>query len=234
MLNRIACKILLLILLLGGMAQFSVAAAPLPEFNQIVLNLIKEYPTDGTIGYWWPRNGESNYDGCSRNLFYRGKQVMDRESEGRTYCCGLTLEVFLRAYNQWLEKHGGETAAAFDADRWPRFQRLWFVIALNGPGPSSAVEEFGIGRTLAFEEVLPGDFLNYWRTKNKKGKITGHSVIFLDWVRDDQGNITGFKYWSSQPSTDGVGERIESFGPDGGVEKKYTFFCRVEPDKGKK
>jgi len=201
----------------------------LPEFNWIVLSLIKEYPTDGTHDYWWPRSGESNYDGCTRDLYYLGKKVMQGEPRKRTYCCGLTLEIFLRAYNEWLDRHGGRSAATLSAEDWPEFKKLWFVLELNGPGPSAALEAYQLGRTLRPEEVLPGDFVQMWRTKNSKGKMTGHSVIFLDWTRDNQGDITGIRYWSSQPGTNGISEREESYGPDGGISKEYTYFGRVEP-----
>ena len=60
--------------------------------------------------------------------------------------------------------------------------------------------------------------------------MTGHSVIFLDWTRDDSGGITGMRYWSTQPGTNGISERVEQYGPDGGISKEYTYFCRVEPE----
>lgn len=207
-------------------------AAPgefLPEFNRIVLRLFREYPTDGTHRYWWPRSGEGHYDGCTQDLSLLNQKVMQGEPQGRTYCCGLTLEIFLRAYKEWLAQHGGEQATAVQPDEWPQFQKLWFVLEQNGPGPSAALEAFHLGRTLSREEVLPGDFVQIWRTKNAKGKETGHSVIFLDWTRDEGGNITGFRYWSSQPATNGIGERVEYYGSGGGISEKYTYFCRVEP-----
>lgn len=200
-----------------------------PEFNRMVLRLVREYPADGTHRYWWPRSGEGNYDGCTRDLFLLGQRVMRGEAEGRTYCCGVTLEVFLRAYQEWLAGHGGEQATRVRPEEWSRFQKLWFVLKQNGPGPSAALEAFDLGRTIPREEALPGDFVQIWRTKNAAGKMTGHSVIFLDWVRDEAGRITGFRYWSSQPATNGIGERVEHFGPDGGMSEEYTYFGRVEP-----
>ena len=125
--------------------------------------------------------------------------------------------------------HEGAQTATLTSEDWPQFQKLWFVMETNGPGPSAAVEAFNLGRTIKLDEVLPGDFVQIWRTKNKRGKVTGHSVIFLDWVRDESGKITGFRYWSSQPATNGIGERIEYFGPDGGIAEEFTHFGRVEP-----
>ncbi len=215
-------------LLLLGCAQKS-AAPGVRDFNQITLEILKTYPVDGTHGYWWPRAGESDYDGCSQDLYFLGEKVMEGEPQRRTYCCGLTLEVFLRAYNAWLEQNGGAAAAKLKPSDWPEFQRLWFVENLNGPGPSAALEKFHLGRKIAPEEARPGDYIQLWRTPDEKGKCTGHSVIFLDWTRDSQGQITGIRYWSTQPGTKGISEREEFFGPNGGLSQENTHFARVEP-----
>jgi len=60
----------------------------------------------------------------------------------------------------------------------------------------------GLGRAINdFEQVRPGDFISYSTTP-----AGGHSVIFINWLRDDQKKIIGFKYFSSNLSgTDGVG-----------------------------
>jgi len=204
--------------------------ADLPEFNKIVLNIIKQYPTDGTHGYWWPQGGEGNYDGCTQDLSLNGKTVMKGEPQKRAYCCGLTLEVFLRSYKKWLETHGGEKASVISGDDWPRFQKLWFVEKVNGPGPSAAVEAFGLGRTIEPDQALPGDFVQIWRTL-KEGKKTpsGHSVIFLSWIKDSAGKIDGMRYWSTQPGTNGISERVEYFGANGGIAGENSHFTRVEP-----
>lgn len=202
------------------------ASPELPEFNRIVLQVISEYPTDGTHGYWWPRDGEGSYDGVTHDLYFRGEKVMEGEPQGRTFCCGLTLEVFLEAYKRWLAQHGGEETATLRPEDWPEFQRLWFVVETNGPGPSAALEQFGLGRTIRQEEALPGDFVQIWRRQG-----SGHSVIFLDWVRDEAENIVGFHYWSTQPSTNGIHEATEHFASpeaDEGVAAEHTHWGRVE------
>ena len=49
--------------------------------------------------------------------------------------------------------------------------------------------------------MKPGDFLSYSTTP-----AGGHSVIFIDWIRDEQSQIVGLKYFSSNLSgTRGVG-----------------------------
>lgn len=205
-----------------------------PEFNKIVLETIKQYPANGTHGYWWPQKGESDYDGGTKDIFLDGQKVMKGEPKKQTYCCGLTLEIFLESYKKWLKNNGGEKASMVTPEQWAHFKKLWFVEQVNGPGPSAALEAYQLGRTIELDEALPGDFVQIWRTvKEGKNKPTGHSVIFLNWVLDNTGKITGFQYWSTQPGTNGIAEREEFFGSDGGVNGAYTHFARVEP-KAKK
>ncbi len=201
-------------------------AGNLPEFNRIVLETIRELPADGTHDYSWV----SGYDGATQDIYLQGKKVMRGNEKSQTYCCGVTLEVFLKSYKKWLRGHGGETASVITADQWPAFQKLWFVEEVNGPGPSAAIEKFGMGKTLDPEQALPGDFIQVWRTL-KEGKTTpsGHSVIFLRWEKNASGAITGIRYWSSQPGTKGIGEQVEYFGPNGGINAVSTWFGRVEP-----
>jgi hypothetical protein len=236
--TRILSALFFTILLLSCMHakqdQATQTTKKLPEFNQIVLDTIKQYPTDGTHGYWWPKSGEGNYDGGTQDIYFDGKQVMKGEEKKRTYCCGLTLEIFLKAYKTWLKEKGGDKASVVSPDQWGRFKKLWFVEKTNGPGPSAAIEEFGLGKTIEADQAIPGDFIQIWRTVPEgKKSPSGHSVIFINWERNEAGRITGIRYWSTQPGANGISERVENFGPDGGVNGEFTYFARVEP-KAKK
>jgi len=152
---------------------------------------------------------------------------MDGEPEQRTYCCGLTLEVFARAYDQWLQSSGASREASLTAENWQEFQRLWFVPEVNASGPSAALVAYGLGREIERSEVLPGDFVQIWRRQG-----SGHSVIFMDWVVDETtGEVIGFDYWSTQPGTDGISLNTEHFAPpeaERGVADEHTFWGRVE------
>lgn len=207
----------------------------LPEFNRIVLDVCQEYPMDGTHGYYWPR-GEDNfyYDGCTRDMYLMGEKVMTGEAEGRTYCCGFTAEVFVEAYDRWLTEHGAD-AALLTSETFRPFLRQWFVTEFNGAGPNLALESVNLGETIAKEDwdsALPGDFCNYWRTEEDDGHIGGHSVVFLSWVRNAEGEITGMNYISSQPSTDGIGYRTEWFGSNGGLSRRFFYIGRAQPERG--
>jgi hypothetical protein len=238
--NEMAKRTLIIIAaapLLGCASLHPPAPVPyeeLPEFNQIVLDVCEEYPTDGTHGYFWPRGEGPYYDGCTSDIYFLGEKVMSGEPGGQTYCCGFTAEVFVEAYSRWLERHG-EEHTRITPDTFRRFLRLWFVLERNGPGPSAALEEYDLGFEIPNNEweesVLPGDFCAMWRTEQDSGKISGHSIIFLRWIYAWDGEIGGIEYFSSQPSTDGIGRRREYFGSNGGMSRHYTWFGRVEPER---
>lgn len=210
----------------------------IPAFNQVVLEVLSEYPQDGTHDYFWPKGDDPvQYDGATADMLFKGKVVMKGEPKKRTYCCGITLEVFLKSYERWTKTHGEPPEAKLTPESWAKFQRLWFVEKPNGPGPSAALEEYGLGRTVPFRDTLPGDFVQLWR-EPKEGKTvgSGHSVIFLHWLKNEKGEITGMRYWSSNPSTDGISRRDEYLtvaAHDGGLKESVCHVGRVEVPIGK-
>ncbi|MCC6547100.1 hypothetical protein IT570_08015 [Candidatus Sumerlaeota bacterium] len=202
-----------------------------PPFNQLILAEAAAYPTDGTHTYWWPRKGDGPaYDGCSTDVFLGGTKVMEGESQARTYCCGLTLEVFTKVYDEYLRQNP-KYESPLTAGNWAEFQSRWFVRDLQGDGPGDALESLGIGRKISAAEALPGDFVQVWRHKRKKEKNpSGHSVIFLAWEKDRHGNTTGLRYWSTQQSTKGIHERVEKIGnKPGEVDAAHTHYSRATP-----
>lgn len=186
-----------------GPAFLQAALPQLPEPNKSIVQLMLEYPTDGKHTYWWPRAGESSYDGGTTDVILNGKTVMKGEPEARTFCCGLTLEVFYRyaATKPEVAQKLAENSGKFKAD--------WFCREMNSPGPLDAMQAAGIGQKIVdLEQALPGDFVQLWRN----GK-SGHSVVFVNWIKDASGKRVGLQYWSTQTSTDGIGFASESFGP---------------------
>ena len=70
-----------------------------------------------------------------------------------------------------------------------------------------------------WDEAEAGDFVQLWRHSG-----SGHSCIFRAWVRDDDDEIVGLRYWSTQSSTDGIGERVERFGTAGSAVKRDELY----------
>jgi hypothetical protein len=177
------------------------------SLNPYVLKVISGYPLDGSYAYhcsWEPREYDI-YNGVTQDLWYKGMVVAKAYPDGSrcSYCCGFTFEVFVRAMKLRNIQKG------LDADDFNgmtfndlfNMLQLWYI---EGPGDSEqrGITSYGLGRAITnFDDVRPGDFLSYSTTPSG-----GHSVVFIDWLRDGDNKIIGFKYFSSNLSaTHGVG-----------------------------
>jgi hypothetical protein len=87
-------------------------------------------------------------------------------------------------------------------------------------GMSIALEKFGLGESVKFEDARPGDVMSFDRDLMGGGAKPGHSAIFLAFLTRDQrevlkydsDDIVGFKYFSVQSSEPtGLGERWAYF-----------------------
>ena len=76
----------------------------LGDLNPYIMKVLKTYPTDGTHDYHWPREG--TWSGNVRTLYYDGKVLLKGDPKGRCYCCGLTFEVFVQAWQDWARETG--------------------------------------------------------------------------------------------------------------------------------
>lgn len=197
-------------------------------FNDHVLALMEEYPTDGSYAYWWP-SGVS-WGGNPHDIYYLGQLFSAGDPENRSFCVGLTFEVFMRAFDIVDRTWGGDGHLnGVDFDTLYDLRTDWYVRDLYGAGVVDAVELYGIGQGVTdWADVRPGDFVQFWRHSG-----SGHNAIFVDWERAADDRIIGFRYWSTQGSTDGVGENDEYFGSSGSsVDPNLFFVARVdEPDR---
>lgn len=178
------------------------------EFNDLVVAMMATYPTDGTYTYYWPTG--SSWPGTTRDLWYQDEKVGSTGGYSSCYCSGITFELFLRAWQEWDEANGGdgEDLNGMSADDLMDFRLMWYVEQLDGPGPSVAMEAYGVGTEVeGFDNWKEGDFVQLWR---KSG--SGHTVVFRDWEYDSDGDRIGMQYTSCQNSTDGYGTKSEYFG----------------------
>ncbi len=177
------------------------------SLNPYVLKVISAYPLDGSYPYhcgWTPREYDI-YNGVTQDLWYKGMVVAKAYPDGSrcSYCCGFTFEAFVRAMKLRNIQKGLDqddfNGMTFN-DLFNLLQ-LWYI---EGPGDCEqrGITGYGLGRAITdLEDARPGDFLSYSTTPSG-----GHSVIFIDWIRDDQNKIVGMKYFSSNLSgTHGVG-----------------------------
>jgi hypothetical protein len=175
--------------------------------NPYVMKVISAYPLDGTYAYhcsWTPREYDI-YNGVTQDLWYKGMVVAKAYPDGSrcSYCCGFTFEVFVRAMKLRNLQQGLDPDDFNGMTFGDLFNALQFwYIEGKDDCERRAIESYGLGYGVSdFEQVRPGDFLSYDTTPPG-----GHSVIFIDWLRDEPGKIIGLKYFSSNLSgTKGVG-----------------------------
>lgn len=192
-------------------------------YNALVLDILQSYATDGTHDYYWPADG--GWYGTTRDVVYRGTTVAEGDPAGRCYCVGLTWEVMLRAFDQADSTTGGDgTLNGLSVSQLNEFRVDWFVRDLYGDGVVTALENYGLGEQVrSWSDVEPGDFVQFWRNSG-----SGHSVIFMDWETNSSGDVSGFRYWSTQSSTDGIAYNSEYFGTTGSsVNASYFFVARA-------
>jgi hypothetical protein len=193
------------------------------DFTKALLEIVKSYPTDGTHKYHWPRQG--SWPGTTRDLFYAGEKVCEGDPEKRCYCCGLTFEVFFRAWEKCCEDAKRPfKILSLDPKGVTDLRHEWF-----GPTEKDrttlqkAITRFELGKKIDLKDARAGDFCQFWRRSGN-----GHSVILLEVQKDDAGSPTALRYWSTQSSTNGVHENTEKFGTQkAGVIVEETYVARV-------
>ena len=192
------------------------------DFNDYVLDLLKEYHTDGRYPYDW----SGSYTGVTKNLYYKGSKIASANSDSShvTYCCGITFEIWFRAMKRIQQDMGlGESINGMSTSNIFDFRSKWFVVQDSHKGPSLALESYGVGEEIhKMKDVKKGDFVQLWRTSG-----SGHSVIFINWTTSAAGDTTGIRYWSTQTSTNGVNYNTEYFDGFGGkIDKSVTHYSR--------
>ncbi len=175
--------------------------------NPYVMKVISAYPLDGSYPYhcsWQPREYDL-YNGVTQDLWYQGRVVAKAYPDGSrcSYCCGLTFEIFVRAMKLRNVQHGRNPDDFNGMTFHDLFNllQLWYIEGA-GDSPQRGIVAYGLGATITnLEDARPGDFGDY-----STAPAGGHSIIFIDWLRDGDGHIVGMKYFSSNLSgTKGVG-----------------------------
>ena len=197
-----------------------------------VLKVISGYPLDGSYPYhcaWDPREYDI-YNGVTQDLWYRGMVVAKAYPDGSrcSYCCGLTFEVFVRAMKLRNIQKGLEpddfNGMTFN-DLFNALQ-FWYIEG-KGDSEQRAITSYGLGCAITnLNDVRPGDFISYDVTPPG-----GHSVVFINWLRDDLGKIVGMRYFSSNLSGNkGVGYCEGKFSDSNngrGIIRKSLRIARV-------
>lgn len=222
--NRAAIIAAFLLPLLSACAATGRAPAS-GTLNDVVLEVLREYPVDGSHGYHWPKEG--GWEGTTESLWYDGVKLTSGDPQKRCYCCGLTFEVFVKSL---LRANGGSPVPGLTAADLHETRLRFFGDAkpqLDGTTDRRRLVQYAIssmklGKAVTrLEEARAGDFVQFWRHSG-----SGHSVIFINWMWDE-GKISGLTYWSTQGSTRGIGYRTEWIGPEG-IKRDEIYVARAD------
>lgn len=157
---------------------------------------IKAVPTESPIGY-------------KLTLFDRPLLEPPRTT---SYCSGSTYAAFIEQMNLLFPDQGKELS--YDRYEAIRMQeedggrredtiKFWGKWNDDGFGSHYALVQYAkMGKEIKPRHARPGDYLNIsW----KKG--LGHSVVFLGWYKDENGQ-KHIVYWASQTRTNGFGDEV--------------------------
>ncbi|MEL6348068.1 MAG: Ig-like domain-containing protein [Myxococcota bacterium] len=195
---------------------------PDAAFNQIMMDLAQSYPTDGTYGYYWP--AQSEWNGHPSDIYYQGELYSRGDRRNRSFCVGLTFEVFMRAFEIADRQTGGSGSLnGMTMQDLDDMRILWFIVNLNGGENVDALVNYGLGQQITdFEDAQPGDVVQFWRHSG-----SGHNNLFVSWERDSRDQIIGLTYWSTQGTTDGIGYHTEYFGSSGSrINPSLVYIAR--------
>lgn len=193
------------------------------SLNRAVIEHYESYPTDGTFQYAWV----SGSYGVTQDIYYQGELIAPTNDEHTTYCSGITFETFVLSYLSYNDAYGHPDIGGMTAGDMRDFRRIWYGVTDAERLSGKAISDYGLGEEIIdFEEVQQGDFVQFWRHSG-----SGHSVVFVDWVRDATQSIIGFEYWSTQGSTDGIGYHTEYFGETSGVNRDRFWPARLRKSR---
>lgn len=155
------------------------------------------------------------------NIIFKNNRILAKDNF--VYCSGFTLYVCYTVAKQagLLE---GKTVSEIK-----KFHRDWYGISgetnlLSG----FALSNLGIGINVSWADAKPGDICQLWRSES------GHSVIFLDWIYDNNNDRIGISYRSSQTSTGVsnnreylIGKNPKKPNPTKGIDPNRLYFARL-------
>ncbi|MDR5658790.1 hypothetical protein RH915_04735 [Serpentinicella sp. ANB-PHB4] len=203
------------------------------QLNTYVLREIEKY--NGSYPYLLNEDYD-NYNGVTETIYFNNQKLLRAHPSGNraSHCSGITFEVFFNAM-QARNKALGIPIEDFNGmNRDQLFDFILHWYAAQGPKSQSnivvAVEKYGVGLGVnRLEDARTGDFIDFSRENN-----TGHTAVFMDWVREGN-KIVGFRYWSSQGTTNGISYNTEYFnvtranGRRGIVIKDQLYIARIHP-----
>lgn len=192
------------------------------SMNRAIVQQYKSYPTNGIYTYAWiPGHG------VTQDVFYMNELISPKAPDNTCYCSGLAFETFVFAFNNHNQHYGhSQIGTIHNPAEMRNFRVQWYGVHETEKLATLALPMWNTGMEITdFEEAQEGDNIQLWRT-NK----SGHNPLFVNWIRNSNGQITGVRYWGSQGSSNGIGYHQESFatGRRGGMLRERFYLARAK------
>lgn len=183
-----------------------------PDLNIQVLSIANSYS-----GYKYKRVGSGNPISA---LIHKENVILDKDIY--VYCSAFTFYVAFTVLQQ------GGYIEEKTVREMRKFKNDWYGLGgerrrLSGP----AITNLGVGVEVSWDDAKSGDFAQLWRSHG------GHSVIFLDWLYNENSEKIGIIYRGSQNAT-GIANTTEYL--KGHQKKGYPpiqelYFSRLSPQQ---
>lgn len=161
------------------------------ELNPYILQVVEEYAKNAQDIKPIPgKDPEFNGAGVTKDIYYRGQRVIKGTTGQRCHCIGLVFEIFMTAWERAARASGRELIVGDGSiETFRKFQKRFYGAEGDIATMVSGLTEYGLGIPITdWDKVKPGDFVQLWRIC-----CGGHASIFIDWLRDPKGKITGFR-----------------------------------------
>jgi len=202
--------------------------AELVRFNKYILEAI-DYIAANRSGL-----GYDIHSYFTRTLDYGGTGSIPANHPPKTMCVAAVCEIIIEALIIWQKSHADATGQPdktpfrqLPVKSWTGGSRadirahIFMYDSVKCRGTANALARFGVGKETAFDQLQPGDFVNFNRSKS------GHSAVFLGYIDrgyDDvpySAEVVGFRYFSAQ------GQAASA--PNHGFGYRWGFFGNVVP-----
>lgn len=206
--------------------------ADVPAFNRLVLrgvDIVQSHQCTGG-GYFIGIKAQPTESPIGYELRLANQSLLAPPRE-TSFCSGASYSAFIEALNLQLRLYpravGAEQLEALrmqepDGGRREDMVKAWGWWNADGFGNHFClVQLMKAGERVTPKQAMAGDFLNIsWKNGH------GHSTVFLAWEKSASG-APGVKYWSSQTSTNGLGD---AWAPLEDIESVCIVRC-VHPDR---
>lgn len=192
--------------------------------NPYIQKVIRQYQRQAPI---LPLNYKEDPKslGVSRDLYYRGKKIADGDPQRRAYCIGFVFEIYMQAQNEVpFSRLFRFKVGNGDQDVFRVFRRLFYGTNSKRTFVEALVT-YNLGvKVSRYEDAMPGDLVQFWRTKGE----SGHSGIFQGWTYDKKGVIDGINLYqvSFDTGENTIGHYRISTEVAGSVDPAQTYIVR--------